>query len=38
MGVSTLDLLVLGTHSKIEAVGDNDDCTGTFSFTVMLES
>ena len=38
MGMSTLDLLILGAHSKIGAVGDNGDFMDTFSFTLMLES
>ena len=38
MGVSTLDLLILGTHSKTRAIGDNDNYKGTLSSTLMLES
>ena len=38
LGVAILDLLMLGQHSKTGAVEDNDDCTGTFSCTLMLES
>ena len=38
MGVSSLDLLMLGTHSKTRAIDDNDGCMGTFSFTLMLLS
>ena len=34
--VPTLDLLMLGTHSKTGAIGDNDDCMCTFSSTLML--
>ena len=38
MGVSTLDLLMLCTHLKTGAVGDNGNCVGIFSFTLMLGS
>ena len=37
-GVLVLDLLVLDTHLKTGALGDNNDCSSTFSLTLILKS